>query len=89
MEIQDIINKTNLQQAEMEFVVESYIKEKTGKEVKINIMNHPILRAMPKEFMGLAGGVIIQKELQLLDKAYLVACEYFFKKFDDNTSPNT
>ncbi len=35
MNVKDIIHKTHLEQSEMQYVVEQYIKERKGKEGKI------------------------------------------------------
>lgn len=77
MEVEEIINKTELSQEEMQYVVEQYIWEKKQKKVTINIHNNKMLQFVPKVF---ADG-ILQDELIKLNDAYNDACEYFFEKF--------
>jgi len=84
MEVKEIIRKEKLEQSEMEFVIEQYIKEKKGRDVKINIHNNQMIHLIPKEFQQ----SILQKELQLLNEAYNVACSYYFKKNKEKSSKN-
>ncbi len=76
MNVSEIIEKTELTQEEMEFVVEEYVWEKKNKRVKINIQSNPILQLIPKAFAE----SILRQELNLLNHAYNCACEYFFEK---------
>ncbi len=76
-DIYKIIEKNELQQAEVESVVEEYIYEKKGRRVKINIKNHPIVKMVPNPSMALP---ILERELSLLNTAYEIACEYFFEQ---------
>ena len=74
MNIYKIITKTKLQQQEMEFVVEQYIKEKKGVNVQINLAKR--VETLPNFYVGLH----LQQQLQLLDKAFNDACIYFSHK---------
>ena len=76
MKIKEIVNRptgSSIQQEEMIYVVQSYIKEKKGIEVDINLFknldpNSPFFRMM---------GV---QELNKLVKAFDKAVEHFIKK---------
>jgi len=66
MDIIEIINREGvLEQSEMEFVVEEYIREKTGRIVKIFIF--------PNLF-------VFQSQINYLLKCFLIAGEYFKNK---------
>ena len=70
MEIAEIIRKEKLETEEMIFVVESYIKERKGVDVKIKIdESHQIF---------------IMKDLNLLNHAYNNACAYYFEQERNN-----
>ena len=64
--IKEIITSTNITQSEMEYVVESYIKDMKGVDVTINLnrFSHPFYYKM---------------QLSKLNAAYDVAVEYFYK----------
>lgn len=66
MEISSIINKDNLHSEEMKYVIEKYIKEKKGKEVKL--------------MLKLDRGVFDFHEWGLFNTAYDYAMAYFKEK---------
>ena len=76
MNVNDIIIKTQLETNEMEFVIEEYIFEKKNVRVKINHLNHPLIRIAPEPIKS----AVIQQQLNLLNTAYQDACVYFFDK---------
>lgn len=78
MEISKIINKTELTQDEMQFVVEEYIYEIKNKRVQINILNHPVV--MQFGINNLISKQILENELMLLHMAFQSASIYFHKK---------
>jgi hypothetical protein len=78
MNIKEIINKNNLEQHEMEYVVEEYIFEKKGKRIKINSLNHPIIKQFG--INNLISKQIMENELILLHKAFNEACIFYSKK---------
>lgn len=78
MEIYKIISKPTPQELsveEMSFVVEAFIKEKTGKEVTINLM---------KGLNEMMPGIILQqlylREVNALMLAFNHAAEFYHKK---------
>jgi hypothetical protein len=83
MNINEIIFKNQLDQSEMEFVVEEYIFEKKNVRVKINVANQPGLQHMPVSFQSM----MIQNQLQLLNKAYETAVSYFISKYKRENPP--
>lgn len=67
MIVEEIIRKPEVDQNEMEYVVEQYIKERKGVDVKINI---PIMG-------GLIGAALNQQQLSLLSDSYMTASQWF------------
>ena len=74
MNINEIINKTQLEQSEVQYVVEQYIEELTGKKVEINLLKYT--NQMPDFIKGMH----LQNQLQFLNQAFEKACKYFANK---------
>lgn len=74
MNINEIINKTQLEQSEVQYVVEQYIEELTGKKVEINLLKYT--NQMP-DFIK---DMYLQNQLQQLHQAFEKACKYFANK---------
>lgn len=77
MEIKDIVFRNTLTQQEMEFVVEQYIKEVKGVDVKIDIEDTSKRRA---QYMPDFAPMLIKGQLEMLDVAYQSAALYFCRK---------
>lgn len=77
MDIQEIINRTSapLEQGEMQFVVEQYIKDTKGVDVNIDLTKR-IDRTYPPEYQTF----LAQQQLQMLLTAFERACFYFASK---------
>jgi len=75
MNIKKIINKTHLEQSEMQYVVEQYIKEKKGVDVEINLLKG-VSNDVPEPFIIMH----LRQQLQLLVNAFEIACKYFANK---------
>ena len=84
MDVYEIIKKDHLDQNEMEYVVEQYIKIKKGRDIKINVRANPILSMIPLQFQQ----QIIQNELSMLNEAYDVAMGYFINNPPPETEEN-
>lgn len=80
--VKEIINKPDsevLDQVDMEYVVEQYIKERKGKSVKVLLPgpNHPLAQAMPKEVFA---QMVFAPEFEKLAHAFNHAKAYFKNK---------
>lgn len=78
MNIQDIIIKTELTQEEVQFVIEEYIFELKNIRININLQNNSLVDQLPIPIQNM----YYSNQLQLMDQAYQIACEYFFSKQD-------
>lgn len=78
MNIKKIIRKTNLEIDEMCFVIQQYIKERKGVDVKIEPKLTAILKVFGKEFS--TPHPAAHHELDLMHEAYNISCAYFFKE---------
>ena len=74
MDVNEIVKRKSPQlitQKEMEYVVESYMKEKKGVSVDVNILkgigNHPLRNAF------------ISRQLSILNEAFDIASKHFCK----------
>lgn len=73
MVVSDIIRKTELSQAEMQFVVEQYIKERKGVNVNIHI-------ALPTNSFERLSMHFAQDQIIKLTNAYNDACGWYLNK---------
>lgn len=77
--IMDIITRQSpyyILQSEMEYVVKQYIKDTGNGSVQLNVQKH-----IGNVNSRLSNAILIT-ELNKLQKAYDVACEYFYKKWN-------
>lgn len=77
MDVMEICNRrtgSTFSIEEMEFVVGNYIREKKGREVKVNA-----LRDYGRGF-SMFDRILIARDVELLNKAFNSASEYFLNK---------
>ena len=77
MDIKEIVFResgSSFEQRELEFVVESYLKETTGKDVTLNY------------FDNASNFVVARSQLNKMDRDFYIAAKYYCDKFNNEKS---